>query len=190
MKIITIIKKHIHGLYYGCIWTLSNSIIPHFPSQTVRNKGLRLLGVHMSSNVKFYSGFTVREPRKLIIEDGVNIGPRVLLDARCGLTIRKNAVIAYDAIIWTLNHDYNDEHFCGKGAPVEIGEYAWICSRSMILPGITIGEGAVVASGSIVTKDVEPYAIVAGVPAKVIGHREKKTYKYGYVAKDDFTHLI
>ncbi len=89
-------------------------------------------------------------------------------------------MIAYEAIIWTLNHDYNDINFCGKGAPVEIGEYVWICSRSIILPGIKIGKGAVVASGAIVTKDVPDYAIVGGVPAKVIGHREENDYQYGY----------
>lgn len=120
----------------------------------------------------------------------MSIGPKVLLDARCGLTIRRNAVIAYDAIVWTLNHDYNDVHFCGKGAPVEIGAYAWICSRSIILPGIKIGEGAVVASGAIVTKDVAPWTVVAGIPAKVISHREQKEYHYGYRSVNDYNHFI
>lgn len=106
----------------------------------------------------------MRNPKGLIIEDGVNIGPKCLLDARKGLIIRKNAVIAYEAVIWSLNHDYNDKYFCGKGALTEIGEYAWICSRSIILPGVKVGEGAVVASGAVVTKDVPPYTIVGGVP--------------------------
>lgn len=62
----------------------------------------------------FYFGFTVRNPKGLIIEDGVNIGPKCLLDARKGLIIRKNAVIAYEAVIWSLNHDYNDKYFVVK----------------------------------------------------------------------------
>ena len=115
-----------------------------------------------------------------MIHRGVSIGPGVLLDARKGLEIGENTVIAYQAIIWTLNHDYNDIHFGSKGAKVKIGSYAWICSRSIILPGVTIGEGAVVASGAVVTKDVPPYKIVGGVPAKVIGERDKKLYDYGY----------
>ena len=184
------IKKHIWGFKEGIKWNLSTSIIPSIPSQTLRNWGLRKMGVKMTKDVKFYSGFSVRNPQGLTIEDGVNIGPKVLLDARKGLTIHKNAVIAYDAIIWSLNHDYNDEHFCGKGAPVEIGAFAWICSRSIILPGVTIGEGAIVASGAIVTKDVEPYTIVAGVPAKMIGKREVKEYNYGYNKEIDFQHFI
>lgn len=184
------LNQHIYGLKEGLTWFFTNSIIPRIPSRHIKNFALRSLGVNMSRNVKFYNGFSIRDPKKLIIEDGVSIGPKVLLDARCGLTIRRNAVIAYDAVIWTLNHDYNDVHFCGKGAPVEIGAFSWICSRSIILPGIRIGEGAIVASGAIVTKDVEPYAIVAGIPARVIGHREKKDYDYGYSVKEDFIHLI
>ena len=105
------------------------------------------------------------------------------------MTIKQNAVIAYEAIIWSLNHDYNDMNFCGKGAPTEIGEYAWICSRSIILPGVKVGEGAIVASGAIVTKDVPPYAIVGGIPARIIGEREKNNYNYGYKLKENKCHL-
>lgn len=146
-------------------------------------------GVKCNKDVKFYPGFVIRNPRGLVIEDGVNIGPKCLLDARNGLTIRKNAVIAYEAIIWSLNHDYNDINFCGKGAPTEIGEYSWICSRSIILPGVKIGKGAIVASGAIVTKDVPDFAIVGGIPAKIIGQREKKDYQYGYNYKNDTSHF-
>lgn len=190
INIICKLKRHIHGIIGGYRWLMTNSFLPHLPSQTVRNLGLRMMGVKMSKNVKFYSGFSVRNPKGLVIEDGVNIGPKVLLDARCGLTIRKSAVIAYDAIIWTLNHDYNDVNFCGKGAPVEIGAYAWVCSRSIILPGIKVGEGAVIASGAVVTKDVESWTIVAGIPAKPISKREKKTYFYGFNRNTDSQHFI
>jgi maltose O-acetyltransferase len=150
---------------------------------------LKIAGVKMSNNVKFIGSFSIRNHKGLTIEDGVSIGPGVLLDARMPLKIERNAVIAYQAIIWTWNHDYNDIHFGGKGAPVTIGAYSWVCSRSIVLPGVQIGEGAVVASGAIVTKDVPPYSIVAGIPAKIIGKREEKEYKYGYVESEDYTHF-
>lgn len=70
-----------------------------------------------------------------------------------------------------------------------IGAYSWICSRAIVLPGVNIGEGAVVASGAVVTKSVPPYAIVAGIPAKIIGYREKKDWEYGYSAEKDYTHF-
>ena len=73
---------------------------------------------------------------------------------------------------------------------MDIGAYSWICSRAIILPGVTIGEGAVVASGAVVTKDVEPYTVVAGMPAKVISYRERKNYEYGYNSNNDLEHLV
>lgn len=183
------LKQHYSGFKNGLIWIICNDFLAHIPSKRLRVWGLKILGLKASSNVRFYQGFHIRSPKKIIIGEGCSIGPKVLLDGRKGLTIGKNVTIAYEAIIWTLNHDYNDVHFCGKGAPVTIHDYAWICSRSIILPGITIGEGAVVASGAIVTKDVPPYAVVAGVPAKVIGQREQNAYEYGYCAKNDYSHF-
>lgn len=101
-----------------------------------------------------------------------------MLDARKGLRIEEGCVIASHVLIWTLHHDYNSDDFHVIGASVTLGAYSWICSRSIILPGVTVGKGAVIASGAVVTKDVPPYAIVGGVPAKIIGYREKKNFCY------------
>ena len=142
---------------------------------------LKRMGVTIDKRkTRIHEGVSVRGGRNITIEAGVQIGPKVLIDGRCGLTIERNAVLAYEAIVWTLHHDYNDVYFSSVGAPVIIGEYAWICSRSIILPGVTIGHHAVVASGAVVTKDVPPYSIVGGCPAKIIGIREAKDYKYGF----------
>ena len=183
------IKQHYNNFKYGLIWIICNDILSRFPSKRIRHLGLKLLGIKMSQNVRFYQGFHIRSPKGISIGEGCSIGPKVLLDGRKGLYIGKNVTIAYEAIVWTLNHDYNDIHFSGKGASVTINDFAWVCSRSIILPGIVIGEGAVVASGAVVTKDVPPYAIVAGVPARIIGQREKKKWEYGYQLKNDYSHF-
>ncbi len=173
----------------GWEWWFTNSFLYNFPSKRFRNYQLKRMGMTFKGDARIYAGFHIRNPRGIVLEDGVSIGPRVLLDGRKGLTIREGAVIGYGAIIWTLNHDYNDIHFCGKGAPVTIGKHAWVCSNAIILPGITIGEGAVVASGAIVTHDVAPYTVVGGIPAKEIGKREEKDYQYGYKADKDKLHF-
>ena len=183
------IKSHINGMKAGFKWWFINVFLCNFPSVRLRLFFLRRFGMKMDKNVKIYEGFHIREPQNIIIEEGASIGPHVLLDGRKGLTIGKSAVLGYECIIWTLNHDYNNLNFCGKGAPVSIGDYAWICSRSIILPGITIGNGAVVASGAVVTKDVPPFTIVGGIPAKVIGRREEKNYSYGYKRLSDTNHF-
>jgi acetyltransferase-like isoleucine patch superfamily enzyme len=73
--------------------------------------------------------------------------------------------------IWTLEHDPQSPDFATVGGPVTIEDYAWVGCRVVILPGVCIGKGAVVAAGAVVTKDVPPYAIVGGVPARTIGER-------------------
>lgn len=157
---------------------LLNRIISFFPSCHIRKIGLAIFGVKIYGKVSMFSGFEIRNPKGLIFQGDSSVGPNVLLDARKGLIIGKNVTIARNAMIWTLHHDYNDSQFKAIGEKVIIGDYAWICSGSIILPGVSVGEGAIVASGAVVTKSVEPYSVVAGVPAKQIGLREKKDYKY------------
>lgn len=133
--------------------------------------------VAISKGVPIYHGCQYwRGPME--IKEGVNLGFSCQLDARRGLYIGRNACLASGVWIWTLHHDYNATNFDAVGGAVYIGDYAWLCSRCTILPNIRIGEGAVIASGAVVTKDVEPWTVVGGVPAKVIGYREKKQYDY------------
>ena len=95
-----------------------------------------------------------------------------MLDGRYAkLIIGNNVDIAQETNIWTLEHDVNSTDHHEMGADVIIDDYVWIASRVTILPGVHIGKGAVIASGAVVTKDVPPYSIVGGVPAKVIGQR-------------------
>lgn len=89
--------------------------------------------------------------------------------------------IGPEASILTLGHNPRSSVFSDKGGDVIIGDRVWIGYRALILPGVTIGEGAVVGAGSVVTKGVAPYTIVAGNPAKVIGHRPKElNYQLNY----------
>lgn len=170
--------KKVYGSWRATLPYIMMFIIKHIPSKRLRIIILKRGGVKVGNHVSMFASVDIRNLKGLVIENGCSIGPKVLLDARKGIHIHKNVTIAYDAIIWTLHHDMNSTDFKAVGAPVEIGEYAWICSRSIILPGVKIGKGAVVASGAVVTKDVEPYAVVAGIPAKKIGERKEKNLSY------------
>lgn len=105
------------------------------------------------------------------------IGYNAFLDARRSITIGENVNISGDVAIFTAEHDINSPSFGDKGGQVVINDWAYIGTRAMILPGVTIGEGAVVASGAVVTKDVKPWTMVGGVPAKYIKDRPVVKYK-------------
>jgi acetyltransferase-like isoleucine patch superfamily enzyme len=120
----------------------------------------------------------------ITIGDNCLINPYCLLDGRLySITIGNNVDIARETMIYTLEHDPNDDYHNIKGGPVVIHDHVWICSRVIILPGVIIGRGSVIAAGSVVTKDVPEYCIVGGVPAKVIG---KRTSKLLYTIKDNY----
>lgn len=170
-------KKYLEG-----ILALFMRFISYIPSQTIRKLFYKLLGVTLGKQVAIYSLTEIRKPWALSIGNNSIIGERCSIDARRNVNIGSNVNISSNVIIWTLHHDYNDPLFKAVGAPVIVKDYVWICSNSIILPGVTIGEGAVIGTGSVVTKDVLPYTVVGGVPAKKIGMRtDNLKYKLDYI---------
>jgi acetyltransferase-like isoleucine patch superfamily enzyme len=95
------------------------------------------------------------------------------LDGRAALTIGDNVNISHQALLQTLTHDPRRADFAVVGKPVTIHDHAWIGTRAIICPGVTVGEGAVVGAGAVVTRDVPPWTIVAGNPARPIGERPR-----------------
>lgn len=130
--------------------------------------------VRLADKAVIYYGAEIRSHHKLEIGEGSIIGDNAILDARNGIQIGKNVNFSSGVQIWTEQHAHRDPWFrclSDSSFKVKIGDRAWIGPRTIILHGVEIGEGAVVAAGAIVTRNVEPYAIVAGVPAKKIGER-------------------
>lgn len=157
--------------------------ISQFPSHRLRMLLYRFCyGLEAKKNVVIYSGCELRSPYNCKIGKGSIIGSNAILDARAGIDIGENVNLSSNVSIWTYQHDYRDpefkcipEHF----GPVKIGNRAWIGPNTVILHDVEIGEGAVVAAGAVVTKNVPPYTLVGGVPAKVIGERPHNlTYEF------------
>lgn len=150
-----------------------NIIINRIPSRRIRMYYYKLAGLKCGKDVSICRYTDLLAIEKLRIGDGVNIGWRCTVDARGEIEIGNDVVIASDSIILTADHDINDSCFKARYRKIKIEDRAWICTRSTILGGVTIGEGAVIAAGSVVTKNVEPYTVVGGIPAKVISKRDK-----------------
>jgi len=172
-------KKRL-AIYGNSVFQLALTILAYVPSIAIRKAILRLCGAKLAPGVLIYHGFDIRSPWKLTIGEGSVIGHKASLDARGTIQIGANVNLSADVAIWTGQHDYQSPDFVYQSAPVVIGDRVWLSFRSTVLPGVTIGEGAVVAAGAVVSKDVPPYALVGGVPAKVIGTRNRNlTYVLG-----------
>lgn len=165
----------IKGFFKGLRLYLFNHFFNRIPFAGVRIFFARFyLVLGRDSNIMLNVEILNASPDRRQIQIGNHciVNSRCLLDGRVGkIIIGNNVDIARETNIFTLEHDPNSDIHDSRGGDVVIEDYVWIASRVTILPGVRIGRGAVVASNAVVTKDVEPMAIVAGVPAKKIGTR-------------------
>jgi len=155
----------------ACIYNL---IISYLPFRSLRKIYLKVWLGNIGTGTGIQMGCRFLNGRK------VHLGERNVINFGCLLDGRKFKIktgsdvsIGPEASILTLGHDPQSAEFADRGGDVVIGDRAWICYRAIILPGVSIGEGAVIGAGAVVTKDVEPFAIMAGNPAKKIGERTK-----------------
>lgn len=139
--------------------------------------GLRLFLYRHLLRIEVGEKTSIHRNCRFYFPPGVRIGSHtvvnrdVLLDGRMGLVIKDSVSISEGCAIMTLEHDPNSPTFANRGQQVVVEDRVFIGMRALILPGVTLGEGSVVAAGAVVTRDVAPFQIVAGVPAKVIGDR-------------------
>jgi maltose O-acetyltransferase len=159
--------------YHAFIIYFYNVFIAHIPFHIIRVIIYRRI-IRVGKNSSILMSVRIRG-RNISIGNNTIINGDCLLDGRgqSHLEIGDNVDIAPYVKIWTVDHDPNSSNHAARAKNVVIEDHVWIASSVTILPGVTLGEGCVVAAGSVVTKDTEPYAIVAGVPAKKIGDREK-----------------
>lgn len=148
-----------------------NGIIAIIPSHDLRAFFIRLGGGIIGKS-RIDLSTHIRNIKGLKIGDYTHINRDCILDAVGGLNIGNSVSISYRCNIMSGGHDMNTPSFEGRHLPIIIKDYVWIGVGATVLQGVTIGEGAVVAAGAVVAKDVEPYTVVGGIPAKVIGKRK------------------
>jgi acetyltransferase-like isoleucine patch superfamily enzyme len=154
------------------------------PSHKLRNAIYRKSGLTLgrTSSIHWRAEFYALEG--IVIGEHCVIGDSCFLDGRSGLTFGQNVNVGSHVSIYTRQHDVDSPSFAEVGAPVQVGDYAWISSHAVVLPGVSIGAGAVVAAGAVVTKDVEAYTLVGGNPARPIRKRNPDLhYELGYAKR-------
>ena len=158
--------------------------IGYLPSHRVRNFFYRRAGVTLARTSSIHWRAEFYAPSGIQIGECTTIGDSAFLDGRSGLTIGSNVNLGSHVTIWTRQHDIDSADFAEIGAPVHVADYAYLGSGCIILPGVTIGEGGVVGAGSVVARDVPPFTLVVGAPARVIRERARDLrYHLGYAKR-------
>lgn len=153
-------------------------LVGYIPIHTLRKLIYLFGGIKIGKGSTIHMGARFYNPKNLTIGEDAIIGEKSVLDGRAPLKIGNHVDLASEVMIYNSKHDIEDEFFAATNASVEIEDYVFIGPRAIIMPGVKVGKGAIVAAAAVVTKDVPPYAIVAGVPAKIIGERRLKELKY------------
>lgn len=158
--------------YYSIV-LFGNAVINKIPSRHIRKWFYQILGAKIGKNTTIYRRAEVLFPRGLNIADRTQIGWFTCLDARGGIKIGNDTNISSYVKIITGSHDVDNPNYGAVFKSIELGNHCWIGTGAIILQGVKIGDGAVVAAGAVVTKDIPPYEVWGGVPARYIRSRQK-----------------
>lgn len=146
------------------------------------------------SNIQLHRNIILHNPERVEIGDDVSIGDRVIIMAFGGVNIGNRVMIGHDVSIITVTHNHSNHIMINEmlHSPVEIADDVWIGAKTIIMPGVTLGNGVVIGAGSIVTRSIPANAIAFGAPAEVVikdrfSHPLKnsfQSFKYQYSTKN------
>jgi acetyltransferase-like isoleucine patch superfamily enzyme len=161
------LTRWVQGLHFLC-----TRLVGHIPSHSLRLVIYRrVFGLNVAPSAHVYGRLELRKAAKVKIGENTIVGHDNILDGRGGIVLGRNVNLSSQVAIWTMQHDPQSPEFGVRVGAVVVEDRAWVSFRATVLPGVTIGEGAVVAAGAVVTTDVEPHQIVGGIPARPIGRR-------------------
>ena len=155
------------------------SLLPDFVGARLRAQALRWSGFRIGSGVVMADVPTLiglpAFHKKLVIGSHTFVNARCLFDLSDRVVIGQRVSIGPQVMLLTSTHEISESYRRAgalKLSPIRIGDGVWLGARAMVLPGVIVGDGAIVAAGAVVTKDVPPNTLVAGVPARAIRHLE------------------
>lgn len=155
-------------------WRFINEFLFPFVPMRFRKALVKWFGVKGKFACHLYSSVKIFAPWNLTVGSWVCLGPDIELYDKGEIVIGDYVTISQGAYLCTASHDISSPTMDLVTKPIVIGDQVWIAAKATILPGVTIGEGAVVGACAVVSRDVPPWTVVAGNPARVVGKREIK----------------
>lgn len=141
------------------------------PMHAWRSFLLRLFGARLGPKCHFYPRGKVWAPWNLTCDEAACLGDDAEIYNPAPVHLGSHAIISQQAYLCGATHDYNDPDFPLVSFPARLGAYSWVCARAVVMPGVSLGEGAVLGLASIATRDLEPWSVYAGVPARKVKAR-------------------
>jgi len=157
---------------WGVAWLLLMRPSPR-PFHAWRRWVLRAFGAQLGPNCRIYAKAEIWAPWNLICGDAVIIANGVVVYNPLPIRIGWHGVVSQQAFLCGATHDMDDPAFPMVSSPITLGAYAWVCARATVCPGVNLGEGAVLGLGSVATRDIPPWAVHAGVPARFVRERKR-----------------
>lgn len=164
------LKDKIRRFCWMITWTLLCKWTPN-PLHKWRVFILRLFGGKIGNNNTVYPDCKIWAPWLLQTEDVVTIGPRVEIYNPAGIYLGHHTVLSQDAFLCGATHDYNTPDFTYIKKRITTFPYTWICSKAVVLPGVTCGEGSVLGAASVTARDLDEWMVYSGNPAQLIKER-------------------
>jgi len=163
------------SFFWRILWFIKGRLIvnTYFPwPMWVKRLVLRFFGAKLGRGVVIKPKVNIKYPWFLTVGDHVWIGEQVWIDNLAPVTVGSHVAISQGAMLLTGNHDYKKESFDLIARPIVIEDGAWIGAQAIVCPGVRVGSHAVLAVGSVATKDLEPYGIYQGNPAVKVRERD------------------
>lgn len=134
---------------------------------------LRSFGARLGRNCHIYPRARIWAPWNLHCGDVVAIADDAEIYNAWPVTLGSHSIVSQHAYLCSASHDVDDVRFPMIGAPIHLGSRAWVCARAIVMPGVTMQDGAVLATGAVATKDLDAWSIHGGVPARFIRNRAR-----------------
>jgi putative colanic acid biosynthesis acetyltransferase WcaF len=161
-------------LLWQCVYILLFRTSPR-PMHAWRAFLLRCFGARVGPYCHIYPGSRIWAPWQLECDDSACIADGAYVYNVAKVHLGSHAIVSQDAFVCTASHDIDDPRFPMISAAIRIGDFAWICARACVMPGVTVSAGAVLGLASVATEDLDAWTVYAGMPARRIKPRAHDT---------------